>query len=134
VKSIPPKAKHMTSKSYILMRFSAASAKINLYFTAGKRLGAWECHATRRHRKTTIYASIVYGIRLQPILLSSIFVWVNVLFTADQINMSRVNRSSFWMRNKARCIGVETFVVPARWTPRLLKESRSRRRHQQLAR
>jgi hypothetical protein len=36
---------------------------MNTCFTAGKRFMVWNCHATCRHRKTTIFTSIVYGIK-----------------------------------------------------------------------
>ncbi len=40
--------------------FSTSYSRINPCFTAGKRTGVVNCHATLGHRKTTIYISIVY--------------------------------------------------------------------------
>jgi hypothetical protein len=40
--------------------FSASYSRINPCFTAGKRIGVWNCHATSRHRKTSIFSSIVF--------------------------------------------------------------------------
>ncbi len=45
--------------------FSASYFRINPCFTTGKQIGVWNCHATHRHRKTTILTSIVYE---QPFL------------------------------------------------------------------
>ncbi len=39
----------------------ASFSRINPCFTAGKWIGVSDCHATRGHRKTTIFTSIVYG-------------------------------------------------------------------------
>ncbi len=38
--------------------FSASYSRINTRFTAGKRIGVWNCHATRGHRETTNFTSI----------------------------------------------------------------------------
>jgi hypothetical protein len=47
-----------------LIQISASSAsycRINPCCTAGRRIGVRNCHATRGHRKTTVFTSIVYG-------------------------------------------------------------------------
>jgi hypothetical protein len=41
--------------------YSASHFRINPCFIALRRIGVWNCHATWRHRKTTIFTSIVYG-------------------------------------------------------------------------
>jgi hypothetical protein len=41
--------------------FSASYSRISHCFTAGKRTGVGDCQLTRRHRKTTIFASEVYA-------------------------------------------------------------------------
>jgi hypothetical protein len=40
--------------------FSSSFSRINPCFTAGKRIGVWNCHATYGHQKTTIFTTIVY--------------------------------------------------------------------------
>ncbi len=40
--------------------FSTSYSRISPCFTAGQRIGVWNCHATFRHRKTTIFTPIVY--------------------------------------------------------------------------
>jgi hypothetical protein len=39
--------------------FFSFFSRINPRFTAGKRIGAWNRHATHGHKKTTIFTSIV---------------------------------------------------------------------------
>ncbi len=42
---------------------SAFYSRINPSFTAGKRIGVWNCHETRIHRKTDhIFTSVVYAL------------------------------------------------------------------------
>ncbi len=40
--------------------FSSFLSPDQALFTAGKQIGVWNCHATRGHRKRTIFKSIVY--------------------------------------------------------------------------
>ncbi len=42
--------------------FSASYSRINPCFTAGKRMGVWNCQATSGHQKTTIFTPIAYDI------------------------------------------------------------------------
>ncbi len=41
--------------------FSTSYSRNNTWFTNGKRIGVWNCHATCGHRKTNILTSIVSG-------------------------------------------------------------------------
>jgi hypothetical protein len=50
----------LTSSSFSAL-FSASYSTINQCFTAGKRFGVRNYHATCAHRKTTILTCIVYG-------------------------------------------------------------------------
>jgi hypothetical protein len=54
----------MALSSFRWVLFSASYSKINPCFTAGKRIGVWNCHATGGQRKTIIFASSAYGFKL----------------------------------------------------------------------
>jgi hypothetical protein len=62
--------------------FSNSYSTINSCFTAGKRTGIWNCHATCTHWKTTISTYVVYASIAQA---CDLLTWGNCLLSDHQL-------------------------------------------------
>ncbi len=59
----------LTSSSFRKVLFSASYSRINPCLIAGERIGVWNRHATCRHRKTTVFTSLVYDCSINNFVL-----------------------------------------------------------------